>query len=136
MNQVNILEDITKKIKALSQKMDEQLNNGDFHDYNRLAETYIALIREYRSISKPSKYPTDIASNSYYHPSLLTSDPLKWNEITCNHGKENPYDKNMTFDFSVNTTETLNADMVNNLAESIKAKLLKKEKSTCEKNLN
>jgi hypothetical protein len=80
---MSILEDLKKKIDVLSQKMDEQLNSGNFQDYQRLADTYLKLVREYESLNKPNKHPYWTNPIPFTYPWETPKNPLKWNEITC-----------------------------------------------------
>ncbi|MGG1659556.1 hypothetical protein [Brevibacillus sp. NRS-1366] len=88
---MNIKEDLKKKIDALSEKMDEQLNKGNFHDYSKLADTYLRLVREYESIDKPNKYgyayltnPTTYFTTNAVSTNAVVTNPLEYSKIHCN----------------------------------------------------
>lgn len=118
---MNIKEDLKKKIDALSKKMDYVLNLGDWGTYSQLADTYLKLVREYESISKPNKYPYWTNPTPYFTPDYGTpKNPLKWNEITCN--SETP-------------TYTVNIDKVN-LTSSDTTDLAEKIQGIVKKNVN
>lgn len=90
--------DLEKKIKELSLKMDDQLRSGNYQDYNRLADTYIKLIREYEALISPKKFIYDyVKPMPYFTTDVVSKNPLKHNEIlsdskspTCTINITNP----------------------------------------------